>query len=171
MALQYATSNVSSLIFFSLILVTLFTFKFTYPFFFIHIHISIHFFQILFPYRSLQRIEKSSLCYIIYLFIYLFLALLGLRCCVWAFCSCGERGLLFVAMHGLLIAVAPLVAEHGVQARGLQQLWHAGSVVVARGLQSSGSAVVAHGLSCSVACGIFPDQGLNPCPLHWQVDS
>ena len=27
------------------------------------------------------------------------------------------------------------------------------------------------GLSCSVACGIFPDQGLNPCPLHWQVDS
>ena len=26
---------------------------------------------------------------------------------------------------------------------------------------------VAHRLSCSVACGIFPDQGLNPCPLHW----
>ena len=30
---------------------------------------------------------------------------------------------------------------------------------------------MAHGLSCSVACGIFPDQGPNPCPLHWQVDS
>ena len=28
-----------------------------------------------------------------------------------------------------------------------------------------------HGLSCSTACGIFPDQGLNPCPLHWQADS
>ena len=27
------------------------------------------------------------------------------------------------------------------------------------------------GLSCSTACGIFPDQGLNPCLLHWQVDS
>ena len=26
------------------------------------------------------------------------------------------------------------------------------------------------GLSCSVACGIFPDQGWNPCLLHWQVD-
>ena len=25
--------------------------------------------------------------------------------------------------------------------------------------------------SCSEACGIFLDQGLNPCPLHWQVDS
>ena len=30
--------------------------------------------------------------------------------------------------------------------------------------------VVAHGLSCPMACGIFPDQGLNPCPLHWQMD-
>ena len=25
--------------------------------------------------------------------------------------------------------------------------------------------------SCSVACEIFPDQGLNPCRLHWQADS
>ena len=33
------------------------------------------------------------------------------------------------------------------------------------------SAAVAHRLSCSMACGIFLDQGLNPCPLHWQVDS
>ena len=30
---------------------------------------------------------------------------------------------------------------------------------------------MAHGLSCSVACGIFLDQGLNLCPLHWQADS
>ena len=47
-------------------------------------------------------------------FIYLFLAALGLRCCTWAFSSCGERGLLFVAVRGLLIAVASLVAEHGL---------------------------------------------------------
>ena len=47
----------------------------------------------------------------IYLF-YLFLAALGLCCCAWAFSSCGERGLLFVAVHGLLIAVASLVVEH-----------------------------------------------------------
>ena len=53
-------------------------------------------------------------------FIYLFLAALGLRCCAWAFSSCGERGLLFVAVRGLLTAVAYLVAEHGLQARGLQ---------------------------------------------------
>ena len=29
----------------------------------------------------------------------------------------------------------------------------------------------AHGPSCSEACGIFLDQGSNPCLLHWQVDS
>ena len=39
------------------------------------------------------------------------------------------------------------------------------------GSRRTGSVVVAHGPSCSVACGIFPDQGLNPCPLHWQADS
>ena len=32
------------------------------------------------------------------------------------------------------------------------------------------SVVVVHGLSCSAACGIFPDQGSNPCSLHWQAD-
>ena len=47
----------------------------------------------------------------LFLFI-LFLAALGLRCCARAFSSCGERGLLFVAVRGLLIAVASLVAEH-----------------------------------------------------------
>ena len=34
----------------------------------------------------------------------------------------------------------------------------------------AGSVVVAHGPSCSAVCGIFPDQGSNPCPLHWQAD-
>ena len=46
------------------------------------------------------------------LFIYLFLAALGLRCCAWAFSSCVEQRLLFVEVCGLLIAVASLVAEH-----------------------------------------------------------
>ena len=35
----------------------------------------------------------------------------------------------------------------------------------------AGSVIVAHGPSCSAACGIFPNQGSNPCPLHWQADS
>ena len=39
------------------------------------------------------------------------------------------------------------------------------------GSRPAGSVVVAHGPSCSAACGTFPDQGSNPCPLHWQADS
>ena len=38
------------------------------------------------------------------------------------------------------------------------------------GSRRAGSAIVAHGPSC-VACEIFPDQGSNPYPLHWQADS
>ena len=34
------------------------------------------------------------------------------------------------------------------------------------GSRRAGSVVVAHGPSCSAACGIFLDQGSNPCPLH-----
>ena len=45
------------------------------------------------------------------------------------------------------------------------------SVFVARGLQSESSVFVAHALNCSMAPGIFLDQGWNSCSLHWQVDS
>ena len=45
-------------------------------------------------------------------FIYLFLAALGLRCCARAFSSCGEWGLPFVAVRGLLIVAVSLVAEY-----------------------------------------------------------
>ena len=96
--------------------------------------------------------------------LFFFLAALGLRCCVQAFSSCGKRGLLFAEVRGLLITVASLVA-------GARALGERASVVVARGLQSAGSVIVVHGLSCSAARGIFPDQGSNPCPLHWQADS
>ena len=63
----------------------------------------------------------------IYLFIYLFSAVLGLCGCTWAFSSCGEQGLLFVVVCGLLIVVACLCCE--AQALGARA-----SVVVARGL-------------------------------------
>ena len=65
---------------------------------------------------------------------------MGLRCCARAFSGCGERGLLFVAVHGLLIAVAFLLRRAG----------------------ASGVAVC--GLSCSAACEISPDQGSNRVP-------
>ena len=89
--------------------------------------------------------------FLFFYFIYLFLAMLGLRFCARAFSSCGERGPLFITVRGLLTIVASLV----------------GSTSSRR----AGSVVVAHGPSCSAACGIFPDQGSNQCPLHWQADS
>ena len=56
-----------------------------------------------------------------------------------AFCSCCERGLLFIVVCGPLIVVVSLVAERGLKAHRLS--------------------------GCPAACGIFLDQGLNPCPL------
>ena len=54
----------------------------------------------------------------IYLFIYLFLAVLGLRFCARAFSSHGKWGPLFIAVHGPTVA-ASLVAEHRLQTRRL----------------------------------------------------
>ena len=38
---------------------------------------------------------------------------------MWVSSNCKELGLLFIEVHKLLSAVATLVAEHGVWARGL----------------------------------------------------
>ena len=73
----------------------------------------------------------------------------------------------FVNGCRLLVAVVSLAVEHWLQ--GVRA-----SVVATREaprLWSIGSVAVVHGLSCSTACGIFLDQGLNPCLLHWQKDS
>ena len=59
-----------------------------------------------------ELFEVSTNLFIYLFYLYLFLATLGLRCCAQAFSSCGERGLLFVAVRGLLTVVASLVAEH-----------------------------------------------------------
>ena len=68
--------------------------------------------------------------YILFFFLllyWIFVAVCGL------FFSCEEPGLLFVAVHGLLIVVASLVVEHRLQAYRLQYLQRTGSVVVAHG--------------------------------------
>ena len=80
----------------------------------------------------------------IYLFIYLWLC--------WVFVS--VRGLSLVAASG---------GHSSSRCAGLSLsrpllLWSTGT-------RRTGSVIMAHGPSCSVACGIFPDQGLNPCPL------
>ena len=74
----------------------------------------------------------------------------------------------FVSVRGLFLVVA---------SGGHSSSWCAGLSLLrplllwSTGSRCAGSAVVAHRPSRSAACGIFPDQGLNPCPLHWQADS
>ena len=53
----------------------------------------------------------------------------------------------------------------------LLSLQSTGSRARAPQLQHVGLEVVAHKLSCPEACGTFPDQGSNPCSLHWQARS
>ena len=87
-----------------------------------------------------------------FLFIYLFLAVLGLRFCARAFSSCGKWG-----GHSSLRCTGLSVSRP--------------LLLRSTGSRRAGSAAVAHGPSCSAACGILPAQGSNPCPLHWQADS
>ena len=59
----------------------------------------------------------------------------------------------------------PLVVAGGSHSPRWRLRWrsrssgHTGWAAAAPGLQSTGSVVAAHGLSCSVACGMFSDQG------------
>ena len=102
--------------------------------------------------------------FIFYLFIYFYFWLHWVFIAVHRLSLVASRGAILCCSAGLLIARRVLF----LRSTGSRRMR---SVVVACGLQSTGSVVVAHGLSCSSACGIFPDQGSNPCPLHWQVDS
>ena len=95
-------------------------------------------------YLSPQALLLLLLFFFYNLFIYLFLAVLGLCCCAQASSSCGERGLLFVAVHGLFIVVASCC---GARALGVQA-----SVLVARGLSGCGSRALEHRLS---SCGAW----------------
>ena len=54
-----------------------------------------------------------------YLFLYLFLAALGLSFCARAFSSCGKQGPLFIVVRGPLTIAASLVVEHRLQTRRL----------------------------------------------------
>ena len=86
------------------------------------------------------------------LFIYLFLWL------CWVFVS--VRGLSLVAASG---------GHSSSRCTGLSLSWPL--LLRSTGSRCPGSVIVAHGPSCSAAYGIFPDQGSNPYPLHWQADS
>jgi len=97
-----------------------------------------------------------------YLFIY-FMSVLGLLCC-----ACIFSGLRWAGAPLQLLCAGFSFGDFCCRALALAA--RASAVVTPR-LWSTGSIVVVHGLSCSPACGILLDQGLNLCLLHWQVES
>ena len=68
---------------------------------------------------GLASVNRITLSNFFKVFIYLFMAVLGLRFCARAFSSCGKRGPLFIAVRGPLTIPASLVAEHRLQMRRL----------------------------------------------------
>ena len=106
---------------------------------------------------------------------YLFLAMLGLCCCEWAFSSCDKRGLLLAVVRGFLTAVPSLVQSMGSRCRGFsrcstraQDLRLAGSVLWRMGsaaLRRVGSSRTRDGaLVPSLAGGFLPT--MPPGKLH-----
>ena len=90
-------------------------------------------------------------------FIYLFIIIINFWLC-WVFVS--ARGLPPAAASG---------GHPSSRCAGLSPSWPL--PLRSTGSRCAGSVIVAHGPSRSAACGILPDQGSNPCPLHWQADS
>ena len=82
-------------------------------------------------------------------YLFVFMAPLGLCCCMRAFSRCGEWGYSSLWCTGFSLG-------------WLLPLWSTGS---------GPCRLSSCRLSFSVACGIFSDQGSNVCPFHWQVNS
>ena len=77
-------------------------------------------------------------------------------------------GWVFISVRGL----SPVAASGGHSSSRCASLSLSRPPLLrSTGSRRAGSVIVAHGPSCFTACGIFPDQGSNPCPLHWQADS
>ena len=76
--------------------------------------------------------------------------------------------LVFVSVRGLSL----VVASGGHSSSRCADLSLSRPLLLrSTGSRRAGSVAVAHGPSCYAVCGIFPDQGSNPCSLHWQADS
>ena len=87
--------------------------------------------------------SKAGCCFVPFSKIYLFLVALGLRCYSQAFSSCSKQRLLFIKVRRLLLLQSRISRVRA------QQLW-------------------CPGLAALQQCEVFPNQGWNPCPLHWR---
>ena len=102
--------------------------------------------------------HQHLLSFVFFFFNFFFIIYLFIYGCVGSSFLC--EGLLQLRQVGATL-------HHGARASSLSRPL----LLRSAGSRRAGSVVVVHGPSCSAACGIFPDQGSNPCPLHWQADS
>ena len=98
----------------------------------------------------------------------LFLAAQGLCCCM-GFSLVAESG--GHSLGAVLLSSFRLLTAVALSLRSAGSRHVRASVVAACELSTGGSQGLEPRLSSSAACGIFLDQGSNPCLLHWQVDS
>ena len=81
----------------------------------------------------------------------------------------GSRGSLFLCLHNFIYWFAESSLLRGLFSAAAIGGYSLGTVLGL--LNVVASLVVAHGLGCSMACGIFPDQGSKPRLLLWQANS
>ena len=106
------------------------------------------------PLKSEGKFGRTRQCIVQLLFIYLFIYLW----LCWVFISVRGPSLVVASGGHSSSRCAGLSPSRPLSLRST-------------GSRRAGSVIAAHGPSCSAACGIFPDQGSNPRPLHWLVDS
>ena len=133
-----------------------------------HIHIYIYSFSYSFPLWFVTGYWNSSLCYTVQNLILFYLLGFFFKFIYYLFIIYFWLCWVVVSVRGLSL-VAASGGHCSSQCPGL--LLSRPLLLQSTGSRRAGSVVVAHGPSCSMACGIFPDQGSNPCPLHWQADS
>ena len=101
--------------------------------------------------------KRTCFCFVLFFYLFFIYLFIYLWLC-WVFVS--VRGLSLVVASG---------GHSSSRCTGLSLLRPL--LLRSTGSRRAGSVIVAHRPSCSAACGILPDQGSNPCPLHWQADS
>ena len=102
--------------------------------------------------KLIRVVARALICFFLFFFVFFLMAVLGLRFCARAFSSCGRRG---ATLHR---------SARASHSRGL-------SCCGAQAPDAQAQQLWLTGPAAPRACGIFPDQGSNPCPLHRQADS
>ena len=117
-----------------------------------------------------KSVVQTFFFYKLFMYLYFIFGCPGC-CCAWAFSYCCLWGLLFKCR----VQASHCSGFSCYRAQALRHTDFSSWSSWAQKLQlpgsKTGSVAVVHRLSGSETRGIFPDQRLSLCLLHWQVDS